>query len=160
MQGIRAPAATEMAMIIKQCICKLETEEALGWSVERLSAEVVNFYKEVEECMQESQTWADVPAHVHEEVISGAERHVMTHLYDRCFRANADDEVKDLQLQERIRSLRWITPLHLEACFVGENQVGWALGWQLPSPHTCPLSAQRPADAPVPLVAMVFCFCI
>lgn len=94
--------------IFKQChaYCQhVAYKKDLG--AEELSESVQDFYQNLSDRLNTIYKWA--PDRV-EAVMDEVEKYMMLHLYEQAFcPESADDEVKDLDIQKRIRALHWVT---------------------------------------------------
>ncbi|KAI4894787.1 hypothetical protein NFI96_016330 [Prochilodus magdalenae] len=94
--------------IFKQChgFCQhVLYKKDLG--AEELSESVQDFYQSLSDRLNTFYKWT--PDRI-EVVMDEVERYMMLHLYEQAFcPESADDEVKDLAIQKRIRALHWVS---------------------------------------------------
>eukprot|EP00051_Salpingoeca_urceolata_P034284 m.24401 g.24401 ORF g.24401 m.24401 type:complete len:519 (+) comp7480_c0_seq1:210-1766(+) len=120
LKPLRKPAQQDASQQIKTLVAKITDQP--NASADDLSELILDFYRTLEDRMATSPLWRGTTQEQEEEVLSGAEKHIMTRLYPRLFHADPADESKDLALQKRIRSHRWLEPHHLEANYNGINE--------------------------------------
>ncbi|XP_066508794.1 rab5 GDP/GTP exchange factor-like [Hoplias malabaricus] len=94
---------------------------------EELSESVQDFYQSLSDRLNTFYKWT--PDRI-ECVMDEVEKYMMLHLYEQAFcPESADDEVKDLAIQKRIRALHWVTiqmlgvPLNEEVPAVADSLV-------------------------------------
>uniref|UniRef100_A0A915C615 Rab5 GDP/GTP exchange factor n=1 Tax=Parascaris univalens TaxID=6257 RepID=A0A915C615_PARUN len=107
-------AATEIWRQTRHAITKI-TEQQTNLSMDDLSGMVQHFYQVLSDRMRHSPSVNDACARVTvEEVVAEIEQYLCVRAYSTLFCARADEEVADLSLQDRIRSLNWVTAGFLE----------------------------------------------
>uniref|UniRef100_A0A914UN01 Rab5 GDP/GTP exchange factor n=1 Tax=Plectus sambesii TaxID=2011161 RepID=A0A914UN01_9BILA len=83
--------------------------------IDELSELVQNFYQVMTDRLNKHPLMNDINAKVSpEEVMQEVEQYVCVRTYPVLFCAKTDEEVADLSLQDRIRSLHWVTAGFLE----------------------------------------------
>ncbi|XP_046845926.1 rab5 GDP/GTP exchange factor-like [Xenia sp. Carnegie-2017] len=121
LKTLRKPAAQD---IVSKC--KFVTEKIMNndsWSVERQSEFLQNFYIHMEERLQSHSAFRGTTPAQFQTALDGVEKYVMTKIYKIVFcPPSTDDELKDLELQKKIRSLKWVTQQHLDAAVNLQNK--------------------------------------
>uniref|UniRef100_A0A8R1U0K6 Rab5 GDP/GTP exchange factor n=1 Tax=Onchocerca volvulus TaxID=6282 RepID=A0A8R1U0K6_ONCVO len=84
-------------------------------NMDDLSGMVQHFYQVLADKMRHSSVMNDSAVSVSvEEVMAEVEQYICVRAYSTLFCARADEEIADLSLQDRIRSLNWVTAGFLE----------------------------------------------
>ncbi|KAG8222221.1 hypothetical protein J437_LFUL001419 [Ladona fulva] len=93
-----------------------------GRPIEEVAEEAQNYYINEMKRMDALSVYSEVSPEEKEALLDYAEKYVMTCLYQILFcPPSTTDEEKDLGLQNRIRSLNWVTTKHLD-CRINETQ--------------------------------------
>ncbi|CAB4022462.1 rab5 GDP GTP exchange factor-like [Paramuricea clavata] len=121
LKTLRKPAAQD---IVGKC--KYVTEQIVSnssWSVERQSEFLQKFYIHMEERLESHSVFRGTTSAQLQTALDGVEKYVMTKIYKIVFcPPSTDDELKDLELQKKIRQLKWVTRQHLDAAIELENR--------------------------------------
>ncbi|VDM47427.1 unnamed protein product, partial [Toxocara canis] len=113
-KNLPTTAANEIWRQTRHAISKI-TEQQNSISMDDLSAMVQHFYQFQSDRMRHSSLINDANVRVTvEEVMAEIEQYLCVRAYSTLFCARADEEVADLSLQDRIRSLNWVTAGFLE----------------------------------------------
>ncbi|XP_078609701.1 rab5 GDP/GTP exchange factor-like [Branchiostoma floridae x Branchiostoma japonicum] len=83
--------------------------------IEEQSEMVHDFYNSMSERLQKHPTAGGLTGEQQAQLLDGVEKHITTRLHQLLFCPSiTDDEQRDLKLQDRIRSLSWVTPQMLD----------------------------------------------
>lgn len=122
LKSIRKPAAQDIVNKCKFVISQIQNNPS--WSVERQSEFLQNFYIHMEERLENHPVFRGTTPAQLQTTLDGVEKCVMTRIYKTVFcQSSTDDELKDLELQKRIRQLKWVTKDHLDAAIDLEDKV-------------------------------------
>lgn len=106
-------AASEIFRQTKHAIDKIHEQQSI--SMDDLSGLVQQFYQGLSDRMRRSPAVNDPGVRVTvEEIMAEVEELICVRAYGTLFCARPDEEVADLSLQDRIRSLHWVTSGFLE----------------------------------------------
>lgn len=84
--------------------------------IETLSMHVQQFYNDFSDRVYANSVYTDAPPHKKESLLNSTERFITIWIYPWTFAPRStDDEQADLRLQNKIRSLQWVTHGMLEA---------------------------------------------
>ncbi|KAF5400893.1 Rab gdp gtp exchange factor [Paragonimus heterotremus] len=96
---------------------QLEELETMGGShINQYSVVIQKFYQKVSERIAKSPLYSGLGTTMTEKLMDAIEKFLTTWIHDWLFASPiTDDETVDLKLQEKIRSLHWITPSLLDS---------------------------------------------
>lgn len=95
----------------------IKTEVEINKSIEEVAETVQKYYKRINNKLNNSAIYEDVPSQVKEQLLDYFERYVMVFLYKYLFcPPSTSDEKEDLVIQKRIRQLSWVNAQHLDCC--------------------------------------------
>ncbi|KAF8564004.1 hypothetical protein P879_08833 [Paragonimus westermani] len=109
--------ATVSADISRLVTKQLEELETMGGShINQYSVVIQKFYQKVSERIAKSPLYSGLGTTMIEKLMDAIEKFLTTWIHDWLFASPiTDDETVDLKLQEKIRSLHWITPSLLDS---------------------------------------------
>ncbi|KAA3674712.1 Rab5 GDP/GTP exchange factor [Paragonimus westermani] len=109
--------ATVSADISRLVTKQLEELETMGGShINQYSVVIQKFYQKVSERIAKSPLYSGLGTTMVEKLMDAIEKFLTTWIHDWLFASPiTDDETVDLKLQEKIRSLHWITPSLLDS---------------------------------------------
>ncbi|VDP89657.1 unnamed protein product [Echinostoma caproni] len=111
---LRATVSADVSRMVYKLLEELET--MAGSHINQYSVVIQNFYQTVSDRISKSALYTDLPTPVTETLLNAVERFVTTWIYCWAFASPiTDDESVDLKLQEKVRSLHWITPSLLDS---------------------------------------------
>ncbi|TPP56118.1 hypothetical protein FGIG_07566 [Fasciola gigantica] len=106
---LRATVSADISRMVYKLLEELDT--MAGSHINQYSVVVQNFYQNVSDRISSSTLYAGLSPPVTESLLNSIERFVTSWTYFWAFASPiTDDESVDLKLQEKIRSLHWITP--------------------------------------------------
>jgi len=86
--------------------------------IEEISAMVQNFYQALAKRLETHENFAGLQEDERTTICDLTERYIMVCCYKQLFCPfSTTDEDKDLEIQEKIRKLNWVTPSHLDCPF-------------------------------------------
>lgn len=119
---------------VNKCADKIIKMLNKGASIEDLTENIHDFYNTMCNRFQTTPSYKDVSNEQFEHLIDQTEKILMERLHVGLFaRVQSEEEEKDLELQNKIRSLNWILPTHLDisinlrhpkviiVCFIDHN---------------------------------------
>ncbi|CAH8520974.1 unnamed protein product [Schistosoma turkestanicum] len=93
-----------------------QLEPIRGSNINQASMIVQDFYHNLSNRISHNPMYSNLPLKTKESILNSVERFVTTWIYFWAFASPAtDDENIDVKLQEKIRSLHWITPYLLDS---------------------------------------------
>uniref|UniRef100_A0A5K3FK71 Rab5 GDP/GTP exchange factor n=1 Tax=Mesocestoides corti TaxID=53468 RepID=A0A5K3FK71_MESCO len=93
-----------------------DINEADSADIIKFSNSIKDFYNHIAHRIYDSSLYQDASTEQKENLINAIERFLSVWIYPWAFTpANTDDEEVDLKLQDRIRSLHWVSHKHLDA---------------------------------------------
>ncbi|XP_014671700.1 PREDICTED: rab5 GDP/GTP exchange factor-like isoform X2 [Priapulus caudatus] len=114
LKSLRKPAAADVFKQIHAFVEKVQQSEDMP--IEDLSEMVQDFYQSMAERLQTHTAFKGFSEEQAEQLLGFIEKYLTTRLYKLLFcPLTTDDEEKDLRVQNRIRSLNWITTTQLDA---------------------------------------------
>lgn len=110
---LKEPAAQD---IHKQTRMFIErTSKFADMPIDEMSELVQDFYQALNKRLETHIAFQDSAPEQLEQLMDFTEKYIMTHLYKIVFcPLTTDDEEKDLEIQNRIRSLNWVQARHLD----------------------------------------------
>ncbi|THD20741.1 hypothetical protein D915_008515 [Fasciola hepatica] len=106
---LRATVSADISRMVYKLLEELDT--MAGSHINQYSVVVQNFYQNVSDRISSSTLYTGLSPPVTESLLNSIERFVTSWTYFWAFASPiTDDESVDLKLQEKIRSLHWITP--------------------------------------------------
>ncbi|XP_064612539.1 rab5 GDP/GTP exchange factor-like [Liolophura sinensis] len=113
LKTLRKPAAIDVSKQVRGFIEKISQHG--DWPIEDLSELVQDFYQSMAERMQTHSLFKGSAQETVEILMDYMEKFIMTRLYRSVFcPVTTDDEEKDLAIQNKIRSLHWVTAQQLD----------------------------------------------
>ncbi|VEL17565.1 unnamed protein product [Protopolystoma xenopodis] len=91
-------------------------EAAYGSKIDQYSLWTQSFYTEISHRFSKNPIYASISPEMADKLLCAIERFITTWIYPWAFASHiTDDEAVDLKLQDKIRSLHWVTPELLDA---------------------------------------------
>ncbi|CAL8096144.1 unnamed protein product [Calicophoron daubneyi] len=114
LSGLRASVSADISRQVSKLLEDLETMG--GSHIDQYSVVVQNFYHMISERIANTPLYVNVSEAAAESLLNAIERFITTWIYCWAFASPiTDDESVDLRLQEKIRSLHWVTPPLLDS---------------------------------------------
>lgn len=115
----RKPAAVEISKLVRGFIERIQHNQELA--IEDQSEMVQDFYTSLSDKLNCLPVFKGFSPDVIDKVMDYTERYILTRLYPSIFcHPSTNDEERDLAIQNRIRSLHWITAAQLDT-LINEN---------------------------------------
>ncbi|CAG5118089.1 unnamed protein product [Candidula unifasciata] len=106
-------AAVEISKMVREFVDRVQQNQHLN--IDDLSEMVQEFYGTLEDQLNGYPVFKDLSSETIDKVMDFAESYILTRLYPYIFCSPTTlDEERDLALQNRIRSLHWVTALQLD----------------------------------------------
>ncbi|KAF6775893.1 hypothetical protein AHF37_04499 [Paragonimus kellicotti] len=111
---LKAAVSADISRLVTK---QLEELETMGGShINQYSVVIQKFYQKVSERVAKSPLYSGLGTAMTEKLMDAIEKFLTTWIHDWLFASPiTDDETVDLKLQEKIRSLHWITPSLLDS---------------------------------------------
>ncbi|TGZ75850.1 hypothetical protein CRM22_000114 [Opisthorchis felineus] len=111
---LKGTVSADVSRLISKLLEELETMG--GSHIDQYSLVIQNFYQNMAERISKSPLYSGLVQSTSDKLMSAIERFLTTWIYCWAFASPiTDDESVDLKLQEKIRSLHWITPPLLDS---------------------------------------------
>jgi len=118
---VRGAGITDLSRNIQSFIDKVHKRVEI-LPIEEISAMVQNFYQALAKRLETHENFSGLSEEERNHISDLTERYIMICCYKQLFcPTSTQDEEKDLEIQERIRSLNWVTAAHLECPFSETN---------------------------------------
>ncbi|VDD92040.1 unnamed protein product [Enterobius vermicularis] len=124
-KSLPAAPATEIFRQTEHAVERIiEQNNFSNVNMDDLSGLVQHFYQTLSDKMRHNSALNDANVYVtHEEIMAEIEEYVCVRAYNKLFCASTDEEAADLSLQDRIRSLHWVTGGFLETTLDFSQQI-------------------------------------
>lgn len=100
---------------VNKCVDRIGKMLNKSASIEELTESIHDFYNMMLNHFQTSSQYREASTEQLDQLVDQTETLLMSKLYPLLFnRVQAEEEERDLQLQNKIRSLNWIMPCHLD----------------------------------------------